>query len=532
MATTPHAGFPATDPGEPFVTLTNVSKRFAGASALDGVTVEIAAGRIHALVGANGAGKSTLGKVMAGVHALDGGTITVDGQAVSFSTPADALQHGIAIMQQEIALAGKLSVVDNVFLGTEFGRAGFVGRKRQRAEFELLRLRTGFEIDPSAIVDNLRVGEQQQVAVLWALARHARLVVMDEPTASLDRTDAHRLLDTARKLADDGIAVVFVSHFLDEVLSIADTVTVLANGELVATRPASSLDEPSMVELMIGTSMDAAFPELPPRPANGAPPVLAVRGLSQPGILSDITVDVAPGEIVGIYGLVGSGRSEFAHAIAGAAGKFGGEVLVNGIAADVSSPYAAINSGITLLPESRKDQGLFLGLSVAANTASASLDQFTNAAGFVDRKRERAAVAKILAPLALRGGNRLDEEVSNFSGGNQQKVLFAKCLLTRPDVLILDEPTRGVDIGAKRAIYDVIVEIAAQGTAVLLISSEQAEVLHLAHRIAVFSNGTIAEWFNHDDVDENRLLTSAIGIDTLDTPTIDHSSRATVKATT
>lgn len=515
MIASPPASLPAADPGAPFVTMTNVSKRFAGATALDEVSVEIVAGRIHALVGANGAGKSTLGKVLAGVHPLDGGTITIDGQHVSFSTPADALRHGIAIMQQEIALAGKLSVIDNVFLGTEFASGGLLRRTKQLVEFERLRERTGFHVDPRAIVDDLRVGEQQQVAVLWALARHARLVVMDEPTASLDRTDAHRLLDTALRLASDGIAVVYVSHFLDEVLSIADTVTVLANGRLVDTRAASALDEETIIELMIGTSMDAAFPDLPSGPTSGQTPALSVRGLSQPGILSDVSVDVAPGEIVGIYGLVGSGRSEFAHALAGAAGRFSGEVFLNGRKADVFSPRAAIRSGITLLPESRKDQGLFLGLSVADNASAASLDRFTNRLGFVNLKRLKSAVTQALDPMALRGGNRIDEEVGNFSGGNQQKVLFAKCLLTKPAVLILDEPTRGVDIGAKRAIYDVIVEIAANGTAVILISSEQAEVLRLCHRIAVFNKGMLTEWFAHGDVDENRLLTAAIGLDAL-----------------
>lgn len=498
--------------------MSNIVKKFAGASALADVSVEFAAGRVHALVGANGAGKSTLGKILAGVHPLDSGQITVDGEEVSFSTPADALKLGIAIMQQEIALAGKLSVIDNVFLGAESGSAGFVNRKRQRAEFEVLRRRTDFPIDQDAFVEDLRVGEQQQVAVLWALARHARIVVMDETTASLDRTDAHRLLDTARMLAAEGIAVVFVSHFLDEVLSVADTVTVLANGCLADTRSADELSEEAMVELMIGTSLDAAFPALAPATATPSAPVLTVVSVSQSDVLHDVSLDVAPGEIVGIYGLVGSGRSEFAHVLAGADPRFTGDILVEGRAADVSSPHAAMRSGITLLPESRKEQGLFLGLPVGANVAIASLDRFTNRLGFVDRKAERAAAEKVLEPMALRGGNRLGEEVGNFSGGNQQKVLLAKCLLTRPKVIILDEPTRGVDIGAKRAIYDVVNEIAAQGTGVVLISSEQAEVLYLCHRVVVFNKGRIVDAFRHGEADENRLLTSAIGVDVLASP--------------
>jgi rhamnose transport system ATP-binding protein len=504
-------------PGEPFVAIHDVDKRFSGAVALDDVTVEFRAGSIHALVGANGAGKSTLGKVLAGVYPIDGGEIVVDGQAVAFSTPADALKLGFAIMQQEIALAGKLTVLDNIFLGTELGRGGVVDRSAQREEFRALIARTGFAIDPDAYVDDLRVGEQQQVAVLWALARHARLIVMDETTASLDRTDAHRLLDTARTLAAEGITVVYVSHFLDEIFAIADTVTILANGRLVGTFEIGELTEDRMVELMIGGSIDAAFPSIAPAPAPGAAPALAVRSVTVPGVLEDITLDVAPGEILGIYGLVGSGRSEFAHVLAGAMKGYSGDIEVRGRPADLRSPLAAIRSGITLLPESRKDQGLFLGLSVASNASAASLGRFTNRLGFVRRRAERAEVDRVLTPMALRGGTRLDEEVGNFSGGNQQKVLFAKCILTRPAVLILDEPSRGVDIGAKRAIYDQINALAAEGVGVILISSEHAEVLHLCHRVVVFDKGRIADTFSHGAADENRLLTAALGVDALAT---------------
>ena len=502
-------------PGASLISVHGIEKRFSGAIALDGVTVDFRAGSIHALVGANGAGKSTLGKILAGVHAIDGGQITVDGAPVAFSTPADALKLGIAIMQQEIALAGKLTVLDNVFLGTELGRGGLVDRAAQRAEFQALIARTGFSIDPNAYVDDLRVGEQQQVAVLWALARHARLIVMDETTASLDRTDAHRLLDTARTLAAEGITVVYVSHFLDEVFAIADTVTILANGRLVGTYDIADLTEERMVELMIGGSMDAAFPDLAPAPEPGAVPALSVRSVSVPGVLDDVTLQVAPGEILGIYGLVGSGRSEFAHVLAGALKGSSEAIEVGGRRANVRTPRAAIESGITLLPESRKDQGLFLGLSVGANASSAALSRFTDRLGFVKRRAERAEVERVLDPMSLRGGNRLDEEVGNFSGGNQQKVLFAKCILTQPTVLILDEPSRGVDIGAKRAIYDQINRLAGEGVGIILISSEQAEVLHLCHRIVVFNKGKVVDTFTHGTADENRLLTAALGVDAL-----------------
>lgn len=504
--------------GEPFVTMSNITKRFAGAVALENVSVSIEPGEIYSLVGANGAGKSTLGKILAGVHSPDSGRITVNGTDVHFSSPTDALRHGIAIMQQEIALAEKLSVVDNVFLGTEFGSGPFLGRRKQVEKFEQLRLRTGFNLSPNSLVEDLRVGEQQQVSVLWALARDARLVVMDEPTASLDRADSVLLLDTARRLAEEGIAVVFVSHFLDEVKAISDTVTILANGKHVLTRPADELSEDDMVEAMIGGKLDAAFPPLPPPPDPNAGPVLTATSISQDGVLHDISLHVRPGEILGIYGLVGSGRSEFAHVLAGASSAFRGTVAVDGKPVKVASTGKAIAAGIALLPESRKDQGLFLGLSVVENVAAAALGRFTNALGFVKRRALRAEVNRILDPLALRGGNRLDERVGNFSGGNQQKVLFAKCLIEEPRVLILDEPTRGVDIGAKRAIYDVIVDAAASGVGVIVISSEHAEVLHLCHRVVVFHDGRIVDTFDHGVADEGRLLTAALGTVSLTLP--------------
>lgn len=497
--------------GEPFIVMSNITKRFAGALALDNITVDLRAGEIHSMIGANGAGKSTLGKLLSGVHTHDGGEIRVRGEVVTFHSPADALSHGIAIMQQEIALAGKLSVIDNVFLGTEFGTGPFVRRREQYGEFERLRQRSGFHLDPDTIVDDLRLGEQQQVSVLWALARHAQLVVMDEPTASLDREDARRLLATARMLADDGITVVFVSHFLEDVLEISDRITVLANGTHVLTADRADLEVDDLVRAMIGGSLDAAFPPLPPEPAADADPVFEATDIRVNTVLHGVSLSVRAGEIVGIFGLVGSGRSEFAHAITGAMRDVQGTIQLNGLPQRITTPKASIAAGITLLPESRKDQGLMLGRSVRDNTALSALSRFTSRLGIVRQRELEAAVVEALSPLALRGGNRLDEEVGNFSGGNQQKVLLAKCLLTQPKLLILDEPTRGVDIGAKRAIYDVIAEIAALGTAIILISSDEAEVMHLSHRIEVFRNGAVVDRVTHREATKDGLLAAALG---------------------
>ncbi|HEX7525514.1 MAG TPA: sugar ABC transporter ATP-binding protein, partial [Gaiellaceae bacterium] len=344
------------------VEVEGISKHYGGALALDDVSIAIASGGIHALVGENGAGKSTLGKIIAGAVQCDAGTIVVGGKTVEFRSPRDAIRAGIALIHQELALVPALSVLDNVFLGVELGRSGIVDRSEQRAIFRELAERIGFEHSPTTRVETLRVAEQQKVEILRALVRNARLIVMDEPTASLSRVEAERLLEITRDLRASGVTVIYVSHVLGEVLSLCDTVTVLKDGCHVQTTTAESQTADSLVTAMLGRSMDLVFPSRVPPPAD-APVVLSVRGLSRPPAFEDITFDVHAGEIVGLAGLVGSGRTEIARAIFGA-DPAAGTVEIEGRTLRQRRPSSAIRRGIALLPESRKDQGLVMIRSV------------------------------------------------------------------------------------------------------------------------------------------------------------------------
>jgi ABC-type sugar transport system ATPase subunit len=487
--------------------LHGISKRYGGAQALDNVSISVAAGEIHALVGENGAGKSTLGKIIAGAVVADGGEIRVNGRAVSFRNPRDAIREGIALIHQELALVPALSVIDNVFLGVELGVGGIVDRAGQLERFKVLAGRIGFEQPPSARVETLRVAEAQKVEILRALVRHARLIVMDEPTASLTRTEADRLLQITRELRNDGVTVIYVSHILADVLALCDTVTVLKDGRHVKTVPAAGETIDSLVTAMLGRSMDLVFPPRKAPPA-ASPVVLSVRGLTRPPAFSDISFDIHAGEIVGLAGLVGSGRTEIARALFGADAS-AGIVEVEGRAVRGRNPHIGIRHGLALLPESRKDQGLVMMRPVRENVSLAHLAE-VSWHGIIDTAREQRRVGEVLDSVDARVPS-LTMAVSGLSGGNQQKAAIAKWLLKTPKILLADEPTRGIDVGAKRAIYELIHRLATQGLGVLLISSEIEEVLGLAHRVLVVRNGRIVAEFGADEASEERVMRAAFG---------------------
>jgi ABC-type sugar transport system ATPase subunit len=487
--------------------LRGISKRYGGAQALDDVSVAVAPGQIHALVGENGAGKSTLGKIIAGAVIADGGEIRVDGRAVAFRNPRDAIREGIALIHQELALVPALSVIDNVFLGVEVGRGGVIDRAVQLARFQELAARIGFEQPPSARVETLRVAEAQKVEILRALVRHARLIVMDEPTAALTRVEADRLLQITRDLRRDGVTVIYVSHVLADVLALCDTVTVLKDGRHVKTVPAKGETVDSLVTAMLGRAMELVFPQRQAPPTR-APALLSVRGLSRPPAFSDISFDIHAGEIVGLAGLVGSGRTEIVRAIFGA-DSAAGTVEMDGRPVRGHNPSVAIRHGLAMLPESRKDQGLVMMRPVRENVSLAHLKE-VSWHGIVNAAREQTRVAAVLDSVDARVPS-LTMAVSGLSGGNQQKAAIAKWLLKTPKILLADEPTRGIDVGAKRAIYELIHRLAAQGLGVLLISSEIEEVLGLAHRVLVVRNGRIVAEFTGDQASEERVMRAAFG---------------------
>jgi ABC-type sugar transport system ATPase subunit len=489
------------------VELRGIAKRYGGAQALDDVSVTVAAGKIHALVGENGAGKSTLGKIIAGAVLSDAGEIRVNGRAVAFRHPRDAIREGIALIHQELALVPGLSVIDNVFLGVELGRNGIVDRAAQRARFAELAGRIGFAQPAAARVETLRVAEQQKVEILRALVRDARLIVMDEPTAALTRIEADRLLQITRDLRRDGVTVIYVSHVLADVLALCDTVTVLKDGRHVKTVPANGETVESLVTAMLGRAMDLVFPERRPPPAD-APMVLSVRNLSRPPAFRDISFDIRAGEIVGLAGLVGSGRTEIARAVFGA-DPAAGTVEVAGKPVRGRDPRTGIRHGLAMLPESRKDQGLVMIRPVRENVSLAHLRELSRY-GILDMARERERVGAVLDSVHARVPS-VAMPVSGLSGGNQQKAAIAKWLVKTPKVLLADEPTRGIDVGAKRAIYELIHRLAAQGLGVLLISSEIEEVLGLAHRVLVLRNGRIVAEMPGDQADEESVMRASFG---------------------
>jgi simple sugar transport system ATP-binding protein/ribose transport system ATP-binding protein len=477
------------------IRLVSIGKRYSGTKALDDVSVEVAGGSVHALVGANGAGKSTLGKIVGGVIRPDGGQLFVDDREVRYASPREARIDGIAMIAQELSPVPHLSVIENVFFGIEPRRFGLVQWRKMRAQYEELISQWGFELDGNAKVGALRTADKQKVEILRAVACDARVIVMDEPTSSLTSVETKTLHRMIRTMRERDRTIVYVSHFLDEVLELADTVTVLRSGRLVRTAPVAEETEESLVAGMFGAAAAAEHFEKSQR--STAPVVLEVSGLRRQGVLRDISLQIRAGEIVGLAGLVGSGRSELARAIAGVDPLDGGTIAVDGTARRIRSPADAMAAGMAFLPESRKDDGLFLALTLAANTTFADLRSVASRLGVLRRALERAKTSSLLKLLSVEPPVP-SAKVENLSGGNQQKVLFARWLFRNPRVLILDEPTRGVDVAARAAIHRLINNLAADGTAVLLISSEIEEVLGLAHRVLVMRRGSVASEFGAD----------------------------------
>lgn len=489
---------------DPLLTLSGVSKHFGGAQALSGIDIAFRAGEVHALVGENGAGKSTLGKLILGVHRPDSGTIRLDGAEVAIPDPAHAMRLGLVGIAQELSLMPRASVLDNIALGREITRNGLVDRKATRAAVQAVMERYDMRLDPAAVVGRLPMADRQKVEILRALSRDARLIVFDEPTARLASYQARQLLGLIRALAAAGKAVIYVSHFLDEILEVADTITILRNGRLIRTSARSAETRKTLVEGVTGQAFQNQFPPLPAVPQDRAP-VLEVKGLTA-GQFQDVSLTVRPGEIVGLAGLVGAGRSEVAQAIYGAAGYEAGEIRFDGQALGPGGVAGRIAAGMAMVPESRRDQGLILVRPIVENAALPYLKRFSRL--LLQRGAERAAVAAACAETSVKFG-RLSDRVDTLSGGNQQKVLFARAAMGRPRLLIADEPTRGVDVGAKRSIYDMIVALAAKGEAILLISSEIEEIMGLSHRVIVMSRGRVAAELSGDGLTEQAVMQAA-----------------------
>ncbi len=485
------------------VEVREISKRFGGTQALSNVSMGFEKGKIHGLVGENGAGKSTLAKIIAGVYPPDKGQVFVNDRQVNYRSPRDAITDGITIIAQELMLQPRRSVSENVFLGMENSHWGIVTKEDTNRRFKKLLVQAGYDISPNALVGDLPVAVQQQVEILRALARNAHLIIMDEPTAPLTADESEKLFQNIRRLRENGTTIIYVSHFLEEVLALSDTISVLRDGEVARTSPASSETTKTLVTAMLGRPFDLTFPEKV-FPTKDAPVVFSVNGLSEKSKFDDITFEIRAGEILGFAGLIGSGRTEIARAIFGVDRYDQGEIKIDGEKATIRTPYDAVKKGIAMLPESRKDQGLLLNRSIIENVTLPHLGEVARS-GIINLKKERNNVDELLKRLEVRASH-LGAPINTLSGGNQQKVLFGKWLFKAPRLLLADEPTRGVDVGAKRAIYELIASLAKDGMAVLLISSELEEVIELSHRILAIHDGRIVKEFDGHSAKIDEVL--------------------------
>ncbi|HEY3138932.1 MAG TPA: sugar ABC transporter ATP-binding protein [Blastocatellia bacterium] len=486
----------------------NISKSFAGVQALKDACFELKAGEVHALIGENGAGKSTLIKIITGAVQADSGEITLKGQTIVDHSPRVAKGLGIAAIYQQPALFPELTVAENIALGLEQAKLWLRinwGKRRRRAADLLARV--GAKIDPDCEASELSMPQQQLVEIARALGANARVLIMDEPTASLSEEDTQNLFAVIRQLRAEGTGIIYVSHRLEELSIIADRVTVLRDGRTIDSRPMSGMNRQQLIQLMVGRELSAVFPK---KSAEVGEVALELRNLccSQTGI-RDVNVTVRAGEIVGVAGLVGAGRTELARTIFGLTPADQGEILVRGELVEISSPRRAVECGIAYVPEDRRRHGVIPELPISANITLASLDRLSSSLG-MDFKRETEIAADYTRRLAIKTP-AIFAPVATLSGGNQQKVALSRWLATRPSVLILDEPTQGIDVAAKAEIHGLMSELAAQGVAILMISSELPEILGMSDRIAVMYGGTIVGSFGRTEATQEKILALALG---------------------
>lgn len=486
------------------VSMHGIHKAFGPVQVLRGVDFELRAGEVHALMGENGAGKSTLMKILTGQYRPDQGEIRVDGLATTINSPTDAEKHGIAIIHQELNLIPNLTVAENLFLGRELRRFGVLQQRAMRARAREWLARVGMQaLSPDAKVDALSVGQQQMVEIAKALAQDARVLIMDEPTAALTERETTTLFALIRELRKSGTGIVYVSHRMEEIFALCDRLSVLRDGQFVGVRDVAGLDLDEVVRMMVGRSLEARFPSRNAKPGRTR---MAVRALGD-DYLRDISFDVRAGEVLGISGLMGAGRTELARLLFGLRRPRSGSITLDGKPLIVRNPVQAIDAGMGFVTEDRKGQGLVLDLSLRENI---SLAHIPARLGVIDRGRERAQARELIEQLHIRTRD-MELDVRALSGGNQQKVVLAKWLALKPSVLLLDEPTRGVDIGGKAEIYQIINRLAEQGVAIVMISSELPEVLAMSDRILVMHEGRATALLEAAATTQEEIMRAATG---------------------
>ena len=491
----------------PLLSMNGIEKSFPGVKALKGVHLDLRRGEVHAVVGENGAGKSTLIKVLAGVHMPDGGETMIDGLATQFNTPLDAQQAGIAVIYQEFNLIPALTVRENILLGHETSHWGFFNRKEEQTIVDSLFERMNVRLNPEAVCAELSVAQQQLVEIAKSLSTGARIIVMDEPSATLTNQEVDKLFAIIRDLQAQDIGIIYISHRLDEIFELADRVTVLRDGEYIGTHDVAEVDRESLIEMMVGRSIENEFPKERVEPGEVR---LEVRDLSETADGPGVSFQVRSGEVLGLTGLVGAGRTELARLIFGADAAGKGQILVDGSPREIHSPQDAIRNGICLLTEDRKVQGLVLGLSSRENFALPNMGHWSRW-GFISKPTERRQFGRYIDNLKIKLSHQ-DQPAKNLSGGNQQKVLIARWLESNSDIIIFDEPTRGIDVGAKYEIYLLMNELAAAGKAIIMISSELPEVLGMSDRILVMHEGRISgEITDVGGATQEDILSMAVG---------------------
>jgi len=494
---------------KPIIRFEGIGKRFPGVQALQNVNLEIRQGACHALMGENGAGKSTLGKILAGLYQPDEGRVIFDGHAVSFHSPRDAFLAGIGIVHQELAFCENLSVAENLCLSNLPARAGFISRRLMKARAEQALAAIGANLNVETLMAELSMGQQQLVQIAGAMAGGARIIIFDEPTSSLSQVEAQRLFKLIKSLPARGITSIYVSHRLEEIFELCDTITVLRDGCVVATKPTSEISEKQLVEMMIGRSVEAYFPQHKAS-AGGKTELLRVENLSSPGKFYSVSFCVNAGEIVGLAGLVGAGRTEIALALFGLDPQARGNVFINASKARITSPGEAMQYRIGLVPEDRKRCGLILGMSAGENISLAILKKMATC-GWIRRKKENELARTYFDRLHVRAPH-INTVAASLSGGNQQKLVIARWLAADCQLLIVDEPTRGVDVGAKAEIHGLIDHMAQSGSGILLISSELSEVINLSDRVLVMRNGRMAGELPRAQANQSAILKLMAGV--------------------
>ncbi|WP_239619078.1 sugar ABC transporter ATP-binding protein [Cohnella mopanensis] len=483
-----------------------ISKSFPGVKALDGLNLQVRKGEVHAIAGENGAGKSTLMNILSGVYPPDDGSMRFDGQQVVFKNPRQAQEAGIVMIHQELSLATNVSVMENIYIGRLMtNNMGFIRHKEMKRACQKLLDKIKIEgIEPETMIEDLSISQMQMVEIAKALSLEAKLLIMDEPTASLTKKETDLLLNIINDLRDQGVSILYISHRMDEIFAIADEVTILRDGKYIKTLPVQETSPGEVISLMVGRDFSKVFQREYGSNLSDAQPILQVEGLCSGTKVNNVDLKIYPGEIVALTGLVGAGRTELVQSLFGVDKRTAGRVLFEGQEVQIRSPMEAIDLGIALLPEGRKIQGIFAEMTVRENISMAGLRKFVRYF-LVSRRKEAQAAEDYVKQLGIRTTD-IEKEIRFLSGGNQQKAIFARWLLTKPKLLILDEPTHGVDVGAKSEIYEIIDQLVQENVAIVLISSELPEVLTLADRILVMRNGEIVTELAHHEADQEKIM--------------------------